>query len=91
VAFYPHIAVVVVVPVACYPFGVGVWGGLIGAGNPYVAVAVPAVVAVVPGPLGMLVGRGRDGFANRGRRTNANYNLGLRDACGEDEPTDAGE
>jgi hypothetical protein len=91
VAFYPDIAVMTVIPVAGDPACVGVRRGLIDAGNPYVAVAVPAVVAVMPGPVRVLVGWSRDYLVDRWRRTDANYDLSLSDACSEDETTDAGE
>jgi hypothetical protein len=91
VALDPNISVVAMVPVAGYPVGMGVGWGFVGAGNPDVAVAVPAVIACMPGPVGVLVGRRRDALMNRGRGTNANYNLGLGDTCSEDEPTDGRE
>jgi hypothetical protein len=82
VAFDPDIAAVSVGPVAFDPAGVGVGWFDVGSGNPDVAVAVPAVVAGVPGPVGMLMRWDRDDF-NRTRRwwTDADDDLGLCDAC----------
>jgi hypothetical protein len=85
VTFNPDVAVAVVVPVAIDPVGVGVGCLDIGSRDPDVAVAIPALVAGGPGPLGVLVGWGRDVFYGALRWTDADYNLGLRDTCGEKE------
>jgi hypothetical protein len=67
------------------PVGVGVRWFDVGAGNPDVAFAVPAMVAVVPCPFAMLRGRGRDDFVRPLRRTDTDYDLGLCNSCGEKE------
>jgi hypothetical protein len=81
VAFNPDVAAASVGPVAADPDGVGVWRFHIVSGNPDVAVAVPAVVAVVPGPAGVLVWWWRD-YLNRVRwgRADSDDDLGLCDA-----------
>jgi hypothetical protein len=83
VTFAPDIAVAVVVPVAIYPLCVSVGWFHVGSGNPDVAVAVPAVIAGVPGPVGMFVRRRGNNFMGSFRRTDANDNLGSCNACGE--------
>ena len=65
VSFYPDVAVVVMVPVTVDPAGVGMRRLLVDAWNPDVPVAVPAVVACVPGPIGVLVGRRRNFLVRR--------------------------
>jgi hypothetical protein len=66
-----------------HPVGVGMGRNDIGSGNPYVAVAVPAVISSVPGPIGMLMGRRWNGLIGTCWWTDANDDLGLRHACGE--------
>jgi hypothetical protein len=85
VAFDPDVAVAVVVPVAVDPAGVGVRRFYVGSGNPDVAIAIPAVVAGVPGPIWVLMGWGRDVFNGAGRGTDTNYDLTLHNTCGEKE------
>jgi hypothetical protein len=82
VTFDPNIAATPVVPVTGDPVGVGVgWFGVV-SGDPNVAVAVPAVIAVVPGPTGMLAGYGGNDFVRSlRRRADANDDLGLCNAC----------
>jgi hypothetical protein len=80
-AFDPDIATAMVVPVAIDPARVGVrWFDVV-SGNPDVAITVPTMVAGVPCPAGMLVGRGRDNFMGPFRRTDADDDLGLCYAC----------
>ena len=88
-AFYPDVAIVVMIPVAGYPVGVGAGWGFIDAGYPDVSVAVPAMVAVVPGPVGVLVWRRGNALVDRGRRTNANYDLRLGNTCGREQRGDS--
>jgi hypothetical protein len=75
VAFYPDIAAAAVVPVAFNPAGVGMWGFDVGSGNPDVAFAVPAMIAGVPGPTGMLMWRRWDAFDDARRWADADDNL----------------
>jgi hypothetical protein len=76
VAFYPDIASAAVVPVAFYPVGVGVGGRHVAAGDPDIGVAVPAVVAGVPGPIAVLGRRCGDDFHRaRWGRADADDNL----------------
>jgi hypothetical protein len=88
VAFNPDPPTTPVVPVTLDPAGVGVRRFGIGSGNPDVAFAVPAMVAVVPCPFAMLRGRGRDDFVRPLRRTDTDYDLGLCNSGREKE--DAG-
>jgi hypothetical protein len=61
---------------------------LVDAWNPDVSVAVPAVVACVPGPIGVFVGRWWDDLVGRRWWADTYYDLGVGDACGEEESTD---
>jgi hypothetical protein len=82
VAFDPNIATVTLVPVTGDPAGVGVGWFDVGSRDPDVAVTVPAVIAVVPGPTGMLAGYGGNDFVRSLRgRADANDDLGLCNAC----------
>jgi hypothetical protein len=83
VAFDPDVAVATVVPVTVDPVGMGVWWFHIGSGNPDVALTIPTMVAVVPCPVGMLVGRRRNDFMRTLWRTYTDYDLGLGYACGK--------
>jgi hypothetical protein len=78
VTFDPNVAAAMVVPVAFDPVGVGVGWFHVVSGNPDIAVVFPAVVAGVPGPVGVLVRWWRDDL-NRARWwwTDANNDLGL--------------
>jgi hypothetical protein len=85
VAFYPDVAFTVVVPVAIDPVSMGVRWFDVGSGNPDVAIAVPAMIATVPRPVGMLVGWRGDDFVRALGWTDADDYLGLGDACSEKE------
>ena len=65
------------------PVGVGVRCRDIGSGDPDVAIAITAVVAGVPGSVGVFVGWGRDAFHGARGWADAEFNLGLRDTCGD--------
>jgi hypothetical protein len=82
VTFDPDVAAATVVPVAWNPAGVGVrWLNIV-SGDPDVVVAVPAVIALVPGPTGVLVRRrGNNLDGTRWGWADANDDLGLCDAC----------
>jgi hypothetical protein len=84
VTFYPDVASFMVIPVSGDPTGVGVGWFDVRSGDPDVTVAVPAVIAFVPGPVGVLVGRGRHNLVGTFRWTDANYDLGLCDACNQE-------
>jgi hypothetical protein len=88
VAFYPDVAVVVMVPVTGFPAGVGMRRLLVCAWNPDVVVAVPAVVAGVPGPIGVFVRWRRNYLVDRSGWADAYYDLRVGDACGEEDSTD---
>jgi hypothetical protein len=88
VTFYPDVASAVVVPVSGDPVGVGVGWFDVVSGDPDIPVAVPAMIAVVPGPVGVLVGRGRHFLMGPFRWTDANYDLGLCDACKKESGAD---
>ena len=86
-SFDPDVAAVMVVPVAVDPVGMGVWWFHIVPGNPDVPFAIPAVVACVPCPVGVLMWRGRDDFVRTRRRSDTDDDLGLGNACGEEKGT----
>jgi hypothetical protein len=73
------------VPMTINPNGVRMWGALVDPGNPDVAVAIPTVIATVPGPITMLGGRRRNDFMRTFRWPNTNDNLGLGNTCGEQD------
>jgi hypothetical protein len=73
------------IPVAVFPTGVWVRRFNIIAGNPDVLAPIVAVIAVVPSPVRMFVGRRRNALDSRGWRTDADDYLGLGDTCGEKE------
>jgi hypothetical protein len=81
VAFNPDVAAAPVVPVTVDPAGVGVGWFHVGSGNPDVAIAVPAVVAGVPGPVGVFVWRTRNDFMWPLGGTDTDDDLGLCNAC----------
>jgi hypothetical protein len=83
VAFDPDVTAVSVGPVTIDPVGVGVGWLYIDSGNPDVGMAVPAVVASVPGPIWMLVWGRRDDFVRALGWSDTDDNLGLCNACGE--------
>jgi hypothetical protein len=88
VSFCPDIAVAVVVPMTVDPAGVRMRRLLVDAWNPDVSVAVPAVVACVPGPIGVLVWGRRNDLVDWSWWADAYYDLGVCDACGKEESTD---
>jgi hypothetical protein len=82
VAFDPDIAATSMIPVTLDPAGVGVGGLGIVSRNPDVAVAVPAVIAVMPGPAWVLAWHGWNDFNGaRWGWSDANNDLGLCNAC----------
>jgi hypothetical protein len=82
VAFNPDVTVAMMVPVARDPAGMRVGRFDVVAGDPDVLVAVPAVIALVPGPTGVLMGwRGNHFNGVRWGRADADYYLGIGDAC----------
>jgi hypothetical protein len=82
---YPDITATPMIPMTLNPAGVGVWWFHIGSRNPDVAIAVPAVIACVPCPVGVLMWRGRDDFMRSRRGADTDYDPGLGNACGEKE------
>jgi hypothetical protein len=88
VAFDPDPAAAAVGPVAFDPAGAGVGRFHVGSGNPDVGVAVPAVVAGMPGPVAMLGRRRRNDFVGACRRPYTDDDLGLGNASSEEK--DAG-
>jgi hypothetical protein len=92
VAFHPDIAFAMMVPVPVDPTSVGMGWFDVSSGDPDVGVAVPAVVAGVPGPIGVLVGWGRNVLDGTGGWANPYDDLGLCNACREEERAgDGGE
>jgi hypothetical protein len=86
VAFHPYITVATMIPMTIDPAGVGVGWFHIVSGDPDVCVVVPAVIAGVPGPVGVFVRWWRHDFdRTRWWRADADYDLGLGNACGEKE------
>jgi hypothetical protein len=71
------------VPMTVYPNCVRMRRPLVDSGNPDVAVAVPTVIAAMPGPITMLGWRWRNNFMRTFRWPNTNYNLGLGNTRGE--------
>jgi hypothetical protein len=92
VTFYPDIAFAVMVPVPVHPTSVWVGWFDVGSGDPDVGAAVPAVIAGVPGPIGVLMGWGRNVLDGTGRWADPDDDLGLCNACREEECAgDSGE
>jgi hypothetical protein len=85
VAFDPNVAAIVMGPVTVDPDGVGVGWFHVGSGDPDVGVAVPAVIASVPGPIGVLMGWGRNVLDRTGRWADPDDDLGLCNTCREEE------
>jgi hypothetical protein len=86
VAFDEDIASAAVNPAPLNPAGMGMRWSDVGSGNPDVAFAIPAVVSGVPGPVRMLVERGRNDFnGTRRRRADAYDNLCSGYASGQDK------
>jgi hypothetical protein len=83
VAFCPDVAFTVVIPVSVDPASMSMGWFNVGSGNPYVAISVPAVVAGVPCPVGVLVGCRRNDFMGSLRWSNTDDDLGLGDAYSE--------
>ncbi len=77
--FDPYIAPVAMDPAAFNPACVGMRGLLVGARNPDIVRAIPAMIAGMPGPVGMIMRYWRYYFNGTWRgRTNANDNLRIR-------------
>jgi hypothetical protein len=87
VAFDPDVAVATAVPVALDPTSVGVGWFHVVSGNPDIAVAIPAMVAIVPCPFGMLVGWRRNVLNWALWWTDADDDLGLCNTSGEKKCT----
>jgi hypothetical protein len=87
VAFGVNITFTMVVPMTINPSSVGMGWLLIRSGHPDVAIAVPTVIAAVPGPITMLGWRWRNDFVRTCRGPDTNYNLGLCNTCGEQKTT----
>jgi len=81
VAFYPDVAASSMIPVALDPVGMSVGWFNVGSWDPDVSVAIPPVIAVVPGPAGVLVGYRGDDFVRSLRGSDTNNDLGLCNAC----------
>jgi hypothetical protein len=82
VTFDPDVAAMALVPVTGDPVGVGVGWFDVGSGDPDVAVTVPAMVAIVPGPARVFVRRDGDNFDwTRRGRADSDDDLGLCNAC----------
>jgi hypothetical protein len=87
VTFNPDIAFAMMIPVPANPVGMGMrWLDVI-SGDPDVRMAIPTMVAFMPGPSRMLVRRWRYGFDGSRRWPNADHNLGLSNARGHEKHT----
>jgi hypothetical protein len=91
VTFDPDVAVAVVIPMTVNPMGVSVRRLNVGSGNPDVAVTIPAVIASVPGPVGVLVRGRRNDFMWPFGRTDANDDLSLCNSRGEQKAAGGSE
>jgi hypothetical protein len=85
VAFAIDVAVAVANPLAVDPVCVGVGRVGVVSGNPDILVAVVAVIAGVPGPIGVLMGWRRNALDGTRWRTDTDDDLRLGYACGEKE------
>jgi hypothetical protein len=90
VSFDPDPAAAAMVPVSFDPTGVGVGWFDVGAGNPDVAVAVPTVIAGVPGPVTMLSWGRRNDFVRAFRRSDTDDHLSLCYTGREEKSTNSG-
>jgi len=86
VALMPDLAAALVTPLAWDPGGSATGRFGVAALNPDVATAVPAVIAGFPNPIAMGAGwSGNDFDRAWRRRPNTNHNLGIGDACSQDD------
>jgi hypothetical protein len=85
VTFNPDVAATPVIPVAVDPARVGVGWFNVVSGNPDISIAVPAVVACVPCPVGVLMWWWRYDFVRSFGGTDTDNDLSLSHACGEQE------
>lgn len=92
VAFDPDVTAVSRDPMAPDPNCVGAgWLNVI-SGGPHIVAAVPAVIAGVPGPVGVCRRRRRNAFDSVRRRwADADDDLGVCDTCSEKEAAGGGE
>jgi hypothetical protein len=90
-AFDPDVATATVIPVAFDPVSMWVGGLLIASGDPDVTLAIPAVIAVMPGPITVLGwGWGNDFDGARWRRADADDDLGAGRKCaGQKDETES--
>ena len=84
-AFDPDVAFAVMVPMPVHPMSMGMGWFDVGSGDPDVGVAVPAVIAGVPGPIGVLMGWGRNVLDRTGRWADPDDDLGSCNACRKEE------
>jgi hypothetical protein len=82
-AFNPDVSAASVAPAARNPAGAGMGRGDIIARNPHITLAVPTVVTAAPYPVAMGAGTDGNDFTPRRRRADADGDLGLGEACGE--------
>jgi hypothetical protein len=80
VPFHPDPATAAADPATFDPAGARAWWCNVSAGNPDVAVSIPAVIAGVPGPIAMLGWRRRNDFMRTGGRPNTDNYLSLSHA-----------
>jgi hypothetical protein len=85
VAFCPDPPSTLVDPATFNPAGMGVGRCDVGAGNPNIVFAVPAVIAGVPGPVTMLGWRRRNDFVRVRRRANSDDDLSLSHARSKEQ------
>jgi hypothetical protein len=90
VSFHPDPTAAAADPATFDPACAGTRWCYVGAGNPDVAVAVPTVVAGVPGPVPMLGWGRRNDFARTGWRPDADDHLSLCHAGREEKSADSG-
>jgi hypothetical protein len=77
VTIVPDVATALMNPLASNPDGVAMGWLDIGSGDPDVAISVPAMVALMPGPVGVFARRWRHALDDVGRGTDANDDLSV--------------
>jgi len=91
VAGVPDVAATLFTPFAFNPYGPTMGWAAVGAGDPDIAVAIPAVIAGDPDPVAVHGRRFGDDFDGTRRRTDTDNDLRVGRADGEKEGAGCGE